>query len=90
MEAAARHRRWQHPLAQVLHQDRKTQAERKVRFVEVESKERLAERLVSHQHERRLHAGDESTSKARGGEVFAARDVNVLQRDICEQRIARV
>ncbi len=90
MEAPTRHGGRQHPFAQVLHQHRKADAERKVRVVDVETDEDLPEGSVADQDQRRLQAGDQRAAESRCMHVLALCDVHVLQRDVVQQRIAGV
>jgi len=90
MKAVAGDAGWQHPLTKVLHENRKGDPQRQVRLVQVESDQDLPERLIANQDQRRLKAADERPAKRRISQVLASGDVDVLQVDVGEQRIAGV
>src|SRR6202011_3661353 len=82
MEAVAGDAGRQQPLTEVLHQDRKRDAQREVGLMEIEADQHLTKGLVADEDERRLQAADQRPAECRAAQVLAAGDVDVLQVDI--------
>src|SRR5438876_3211083 len=90
MEAMAWNAGRQQPLTQVLDEDGEGNPQRQVGLVQIEPDQHLPEWLIADEHERRLQAADERPAKCRTPEILAAGDVDILQVDVGEQRLAGV